>query len=564
MNAESEQALRAHQLIASPSRTDPGWRATLSLIVVAWLAILGVYWQTAASLVAIWERSETFAHGFLILPISLWLIWRKRRDVATMTPAPDLLGFVLLGGAGLAWLVAAAGQVQVVQQYAMVAMLPAAVIAIAGREVAWRLLFPLAFLFLGVPIGETLVPPLMIWTADFTVTALQLTGIPVLREGTFFTIPSGHWSVVEGCSGLRYLIASTTVGVLFAYLNYTKFSKRVYFVIASIIVPIIANGMRAYMIVMIAHLSEMKYALGIDHIIYGWVFFGIVMLLLFWVGSFWRDPELATDVPASSSGSRWLKRTRLAGAGAQRSVATGANGRRAAEAACLAVIVAAAVWVAGAAWINRINLSRSEAVLAAPIPAAGWALAPKQVTDWRPHYQGARQSEFLTYRKGDREIALYLGFYRNQRAGAELVTSTNIMIVQKHPEWNNMGDLHRVETLGEDGPVEIRQSKLKSPNQRLLIWDWYRISGRDLTNPYLGKLLLARDRLLARGDDSAAVIIATPYVDKEEPAIATLREFVHDMLPSIDAALARVGARIGTATTAGASAGRESGPIGSQ
>ena len=61
------------------------------------------------------------------------------------------------------------------------------------------------------------------------------------------------------------------------------------FVALSVIVPIIANGMRAYMIVMIAHLSDMKLALGVDHLIYGWVFFGIVMLLLFWIGSFWRE-----------------------------------------------------------------------------------------------------------------------------------------------------------------------------------------------------------------------------------------------------------------------------------
>ena len=56
------------------------------------------------------------------------------------------------------------------------------------------------------------------------------------------------------------------------------------FVALSVIVPIVANGLRAYMIVMIAHLSDMKLALGVDHLIYGWVFFGLVMLLLFWVG----------------------------------------------------------------------------------------------------------------------------------------------------------------------------------------------------------------------------------------------------------------------------------------
>ena len=152
-------------------------------------------------------------------------------------------------------------------------------IAILGREVAKAIMFPLGFLLLGVPMGEALIPPLMEWTADFTVAALQLSGIPVFREGLLFRDPSGNWSIVEGCSGVRYLIASFTVGVLFAYLSYRRAWKRLLFAAMSIIVPIIANGLRAYLIVMIAHLSNNQLAHGVDHFIYGWVFFGLVMLL---------------------------------------------------------------------------------------------------------------------------------------------------------------------------------------------------------------------------------------------------------------------------------------------
>ena len=140
-----------------------------------------------------------------------------------------------------------------------------------------------------MPFGEALIPPLIDFTADFTVTALQLTGIPVYREGSFFTIPSGNWSVVEACSGLRYLIASFTLGALYAYLTYRSLKRRLIFIALSVIVPIIANGVRAYLIVMTGHLSDMSLAVGIDHLIYGWVFFGLVMLLLFWAGSFWRE-----------------------------------------------------------------------------------------------------------------------------------------------------------------------------------------------------------------------------------------------------------------------------------
>jgi exosortase len=89
-------------------------------------------------------------------------------------------------------------------------------------------------------------------TADFTVAALQLSGIPVFARACSSSFPSGNWSVVEACSGVRYLIASFMVGTLFAYLNYAadapaRHLRRW----CRWSVPIVANWLRAYMIVMI-------------------------------------------------------------------------------------------------------------------------------------------------------------------------------------------------------------------------------------------------------------------------------------------------------------------------
>src|SRR5215831_520962 len=195
MKIEAEPLLQPEALPTRPVYGSTPWRVALPLVLAAIISILALYLHTAESIVAIWWRSETYAHGFLILPICVVLIWSRRRELATIAPSPDNLGFLLLAGAGLAWIAAAAGNVQVVQQLALVAMIPAAVVAVAGRRVALALAFPLAFLFFGVPLGESLIPGLMDWTADFTVAALRLSGIPVFREGTFFTIPSGNWSV---------------------------------------------------------------------------------------------------------------------------------------------------------------------------------------------------------------------------------------------------------------------------------------------------------------------------------------------------------------------------------
>ena len=144
-----------------------------------------------------------------------------------------------------------------------------------------------------MPLGEVLVPTLMDWTATFTVAALRASGVPVYQEGNFLVIPSGMWSIVEACSGLRYLIASLMVGCLYAYLSYRSPGRRVAFIAASLVLPIFANWLRAYMIVMLGHLSNNRLAVGVDHLIYGWIFFGLVMVLLLWIGSRWREDDPA-------------------------------------------------------------------------------------------------------------------------------------------------------------------------------------------------------------------------------------------------------------------------------
>lgn len=278
-------------LLAAPAARLSPYR--FLMIALALLAPFALYFGTARSIVAIWNSSETFTHGYIILPISLWLIWRRRENFAALPPTPYWPALILLAMAGAAWLLARMGEVQVVQQYAFVAMLPLIALGVLGRRLAASLAFPLLFMLFAVPFGEIFIDPLIQFTAEFTVRAVQLTGIPVLRNGTRFELPSGSWSVVEACSGVRYLISSVTLGCLYAYLTYRSTRRRLLFIAIAIIVPVIANGLRAYMIVMIGHLSSMQLATGVDHLIYGWLFFGLVMFLMFWIGSYWREDQAA-------------------------------------------------------------------------------------------------------------------------------------------------------------------------------------------------------------------------------------------------------------------------------
>jgi exosortase A len=495
------------------------WLLPGTLTIGVLLLLAGMFWPTLHSMIEVWERSETFTHGYLIFPISAWLIWRKRAELARIRPRPDLRGLVLLAAAGAGWLLADAGSVNVVAQYAFIVMLIAAVWALLGWSVVWVAFFPLMFLLFAVPVGEFLIQPLMGVTADFTVAMLQFTGIPVYREGTFFSIPSGDWSVVEGCSGLRYLIASVTLGVLYAYLTYRSWKRRLLFSLAAIVVPIFANSGRAYMIVMIAHLSDMKLALGVDHYIYGWAFFGVVMLLLFWIGSFWREDDQPAPAapPAAPEPAAGVARPAL-------------------PLALLALAVAG-VWPAYSAWLESRPLPEMPAL---QVEAQGGWQVGATFTSWVPHWVGADRQLRQPYTQAGRNVLLQLDYYATQRQGAELVNSQNFMIRQKAPDWSNVGE--GIVTVDAGGPRQVRQARLRgSDGQRLLVWQWNLIDQRPVINDHRAKLLLALDRVRLKRDDGLSVLIATPYDDGGiKAAAATLARFAVDMEPAIARAIDKV------------------------
>jgi len=155
------------------------WGRALGLLGMALLALLMVYWHTWSAMVQIWIRSETFAHAFVVPPISAWLIWRKRSDLARQEVQSCWPALLLLLPLGAVWLMGDMLGANALTQLAVMGMLPVVVLAILGRGVARALFFPLAFLFFCVPVGDFLVPYMMQSTADFTVMALRWSGVPV-------------------------------------------------------------------------------------------------------------------------------------------------------------------------------------------------------------------------------------------------------------------------------------------------------------------------------------------------------------------------------------------------
>jgi hypothetical protein len=72
------------------------------------LAIFAAFWPTTASLMERWEDTvaRTYTHGYVVVALALWMIWRDRARWGGGSARPFLPGLALLAAGVLAWLIA--------------------------------------------------------------------------------------------------------------------------------------------------------------------------------------------------------------------------------------------------------------------------------------------------------------------------------------------------------------------------------------------------------------------------------------------------------------------------
>lgn len=489
------------------------------IVAGAWIVVVCLFWDTTMSMVDVWSNSDTFAHGFVILPISLYLMWVRRHQVAATRQIPNLWGLLLLVGLSVGWLLGHLMDVRVVQQFAVVVMMPGLVWTALGTGVMRVLLFPLAFLMFAVPVGDELVPPLQDFTAFFTVTALQLSGIPVLWEGRFLTIPTGTWHVAEACAGVRYVIPSVTLGFLFAGAVYQSWFRRCTFVLVSFFVPILANGLRAFGSVLLGHLTNNTFGKGVEHFISGWLGFGVVMFVVFWLGLKWRDTagsESATcgqPAPSSAKFGTAEEKTRR---GSVPSLT------RVGLTACSGVLLLAL------APLSVQTLSHQAMVpvvlpLAAPSVTLPWEAMPQYAGKWVPHFVGADAEVTQSYRYDAQQVHVYLGYYSHSRQGKELISRMNSLVDGEYWALLTEGDR---EVVVDGQPLQVHESHIRAGQQTRVVWSWYWVAGEFIANPYVAKLLQAKARLFGEAYGSAVIALGTDYDGQPDDAIQALQDFL--------------------------------------
>lgn len=462
------------------------WRLHLMTLAVAAATLLLLFWNDAASMARFWLETSTFAHCVMIPPIIGWLIWQRLPELRQLRPVAWPPALILVGAAALLWLLGYAGGVASARHLALILMLQGIAIACLGYAVARGIAFPLFFAFFLLPVGEELVPAMQTLTAEMCMGLLNLVGIPAHMEGVFITTPVGAFEVAEACSGVKFLVAMVAYAALVANLCFSSWKRRLLFLAAAIVIPILANGVRAWGTIAIASLTgSTDFADGFDHVFYGWIFFALVIMLVMAAGwpffdrkptDPWFDPAQlqADDVPRS-------------------------RGSLAIGTACAALAIAA-LPIGWSQLLAAAGSARVPETFVLP-GVKGWqqvARAPGR--QWRPHFTGADRQWMTYYRDGSgRTVTLAVILFARQDEGRELV-GYGQGAVAPEGRWAWTG--------GGSPPPGGRIDRIASFGTIRDVATFYRVGGVVTGNPYTVKWETAKARLLGGPQHGVAVLVS--------------------------------------------------------
>jgi exosortase A len=474
--------------VAWAARVPVIWRTPLLHLALAWLGLGALFFADWSAMARQWWDSSTYNHILLVPFILAWLVRLRWGEVARVVPQAWWPGLIALAGALFVWLLGKLSGLNLASQLGAVASLQAAALTLLGPRVAAALLFPLAYMLFLVPIGDEFVPALQMITARMTIDLTLASGVPAVVDGVFIDTPAGLFEVAEECSGVKFLIAMIALGTLVAHVCFRSWKRRVLFMAAAVVLPILANGVRAWGTIFIAQSQGIEFAAGFDHIFYGWIFFALVIGAL--LAASWRyfdrwsedtfvDVERLRRSPLLARVSRWSM------------PAWGAI-------AAICVLALATVWWSGAAQRLEAEMPASVALPRTP----GWQPVDYRPTVWwEPRAGGAAHRLLVRLRDGEgREVDVFYALYAAQGDGREAgAMGEGALVPETAWRWLAPG---RATAGGKSDRLQAEG------RVRRVAVTWYR-TGNVLTGRnWRLKLANMADRLTMRANPTAMLILS--------------------------------------------------------
>lgn len=473
-----------------------------------------VFWQGITTAVGVWLATDTFNHCLFVIPGAIYLVYLKRAELNFAQFKPNYFVLVLCVGSLTLYAIGLAGNVQLFMHLATFTFLPLSIWSFIGNKLAYKILFPLCFVLFSIPVGEELVPTLQEVTADLAMVMLNWSGIPVYRSGLYIEIPQGQFLVAEACSGISFFIASIVIGSLYAYLNIKSTKRRIVFMAISVFFPIIANAIRVFGIILTAYFTDMEHAAGADHLIYGWIFFALVIACLLGIGEWIREKQLPVEeslddsVAYSSFSSQSCYRSMIS---------------------IVVLMLLFFMWFS--AIIGQLNQSENAPIteinLSTVYEAESGIMTDDYVSSWQPEFEQPYQEwQFLKEINGV-TVDMYVVWY--PKGQGELINSQNRLFPEK--AWTL--DTQKEYTL--EGEQSIEVAVIVNPYNKRLLTHWYVIDGKMFTNIREAKLYEIYKIMLGSyvGSGLVAVSLKTENISEHQDKLSFV-DIVRDNIKTIN------------------------------
>lgn len=465
---------------------------SFALLLWGWIFLDGI-----TTAYRVWVVSEIFNHCLFILPCAMYFMYRKRYELIQTTFTPTLLPFLVLIPCLFVQLFGLVGDIKVLMHMATFTALPVLIWSLIGHQAAKVIAFPLLFILFCVPIGEQLVPHLQELTTDIAVPLLELTGVPIFRNGLYLDIPEGQFLVAEACSGISFLISSIVFGFFYSYISFNSFKKRAIFVVLSVLVPLLANALRVYGIVLTGHLSNMEHAVGTDHLVYGGVFFGIVLFILIIIGERFRD-KVPAPLGKNDIDTSLIKTDKYS---------------------TLPFVAFLALALVQQIWFYQVTHQPTDTVLNPASANANTAIAFNQtrIENWQPQFKSA-DSQISGKFESDLVIDAYVFYYHGSGSKGELISSAHRLFDSQR--WS----LAKNQTVNINGQPTTLSEVAGTRGQRRYILHWYEIAGRQFNSSAKAKLYQAYLLMFGQDASGAKILLSVPQSNEAKAQLISAIE----------------------------------------
>ena len=519
------------------------YAAWLKFFIYA-LLLTGIYYSTYDYLIRHdWSR-EDYSASILIPIIFLYLIWEKRNALFDMKSCPSWAGIsIIIAGLVCFWLGELGGE-----YFSLYFSSWLILVGIFWAHLGWQklktIVFPVALLLAMFPLPNfihgKLSFKLKLLSSQLGVQMMQLVGMTAYREGNVIDLGFTQLQVVDACSGLRYLIPLIILGVLLAYFFLKEWWKRIVFVISTIPIAVLINGLRIFSVGFLYQFWGPMVAEGFFHDFSGWFIFMTSLLLL--LGEMWVLKRLMAKgegQKAARSEERRAKGEGLKAKGEGKSERDGSGWLRGffRPPQFIVAVVLLSVTLAASYGIEfREKIPISKSLDGFPMRIGTWQ-GDKEIMEQRI-IDTLDLSDYtvINYQNTDgKRVNFYVAYYESQRKG-ESIHTPGTCLPGSGWRFEEAGAVNIPVSLHDRKTMPVNRAYMQKGDYQQLSYYWFPMRGRILTNAYEMKIYTFWDALTRQRTDGALVRLITPVYSGESVTDADerLKAFAGEVVPVLD------------------------------